>query len=142
MSLWFKKPVLDILQKQGTGTMVRHLGIQITEAGDDYLCATMPVDERTVQPFGLLHGGASVVLAETIGSVAANMTVDTAQQYCVGLEINANHLRSAREGVVTGTGRPLHIGRTTQVWQIDIKDNKDRLICVSRITLAVLDRRD
>ncbi len=139
MSIWFKTPDLEALQGQALGTMVKHLGISLTEIGDDYLRATMPVDERTVQPFGLLHGGASVVLAETIGSIGANLAIDSSRQYCVGLEINANHLRSVREGSVTGTGKPLHMGRATQVWQIEIHDQAERLICVSRITLAVLD---
>ncbi len=140
MSIWFKTPDPEVLQDQALGTMVKHLGISVTEIGDDYLRATMPVDERTVQPFGLLHGGASVVLAETIGSIGANLAIDSSRQYCVGLEINANHLRSVREGSVTGTAKPLHMGRATQVWQIEIHDQAGRLICVSRITLAVLDR--
>lgn len=140
MSLWLTTPDLETLQQQGAGTLVNHLGIQFVEIGDDYLSATMPVDQRTTQPFGILHGGASVALAETIGSVAANMIVDTTKQYCVGLEINANHLRSVREGFVTGTGRLLHHGRSTQVWQIEIRDQNGKMTCVSRITLAVLDR--
>ena len=140
MSIWFRTPRLETARQQAAGTMVEHLDIRVSEVGDDYLKATMPVDERTKQPMGLLHGGASVALAETLGSLAANLTVDTEKSACVGLEINANHVRAARSGRVTGTARPVHIGRTTQVWQIEIHDDSDRLICTSRITLAVLDR--
>ena len=110
----FRAPVsLDELNRLSRGTLIDHLGIVFTGAGEDWLQATMPVDERTRQPYGLLHGGASVVLAETLGSSAGNLCVDTASQVCVGLEINANHLRAARSGVVTGTARALHVGRTT-----------------------------
>ncbi len=123
------------------GTLIEHLGIVITEAGDDWLRATMPVDARTKQPFGLLHGGASVVLAETLGSMAGGYCVDPATQMVVGLEINANHLRAVREGTVTGTARALHVGRSTQVWEIRIEDEAGRPVCVSRLTLAVVPRR-
>ncbi len=118
-------------------TMVQHLGIQITHVGDDFLEATMPVDHRTHQPYGILHGGASVALAETIGSFAAHMAAEPGH-LCVGLEINANHIRSIKSGTVTGIGKPIHIGRSTQVWQIKIVDEKKRLICISRLTIAVL----
>lgn len=117
--------------------MVGHVGIEITEVGSDYLCGKMPVDKRTHQPMGLLHGGASVVLAETLGSIAATLAVDTKQYYCVGLEINANHVRSVKEGFVYGKATPLHIGRSTQVWQININNEEGRLVCTSRITMAV-----
>ena len=138
----FRAPVsLDELNRLSRGTLIEHLGIVFTAAGDDWLQATMPVDERTRQPYGLLHGGASVVLAETLGSSAGNLCVDTASQVCVGLEINANHLRAARSGVVTGTARALHVGRTTQVWQTEIHRADGRLACVSRLTTAVVDRR-
>jgi 1,4-dihydroxy-2-naphthoyl-CoA hydrolase len=120
--------------------MTEWLDIQFTEIGPDYLRATMPVDHRTVQPFGLLHGGASVVLAETLGSVAANCCVDSSRYYCVGQEINANHLRAVRSGRVTGTARPLHVGRQLQVWDIRIEDDQGRLNCISRLTVSVLDR--
>ena len=123
------------------GTLIEHLGIVITEAGDDWLRATMPVDARTKQPFGLLHGGASVALAETLGSMAGGYCVDPATQMVVGLEINANHLRAVREGTVTGTARALHVGRSTQVWEIRIEDEAGRPVCVSRLTLAVVPRR-
>jgi len=121
--------------------MVEHVGIVITEIGDDYLKGTMAVDHRTVQPMGILHGGASVALAETLGSIAANLVVDDAKKYCVGLDINANHIRSANSGMVTGTAKPLHIGSSTQVWGIEIVDEKNRLVCISRLTMAVLDRK-
>ncbi|MCH1909967.1 hotdog fold thioesterase [Stenotrophomonas acidaminiphila] len=135
----FRAPVsLDELNRLSRGTLIEHLGIVFTAAGDDWLQATMPVDERTRQPYGLLHGGASVVLAETLGSSAGNLCVDTASQVCVGLEINANHLRAARSGVVTGTARALHVGRTTQVWEIRIDNEAGKPVCVSRLTLAVV----
>ncbi len=122
-------------------TMLEHLGIELTRIGDDFLEAKMPVDRRTHQPFGLLHGGASVALAESLGSFAAHLTLDDQNKYCVGLEINANHLRSVKSGFVTGTARPLHIGRSTQVWEIKITNEQQELVCVSRITMAVIDKR-
>lgn len=123
------------------GTLVEHLGIRFTAVGEDFLEATMPVESRTHQPLGLLHGGASVALAETLGSVAATLCIDSDAQFCVGLEINANHLKAARSGVVTGTTRPIHIGRKTQVWEIKIANEQKELVCVSRITMAVLDKQ-
>ncbi|WP_144900552.1 hotdog fold thioesterase [Luteimonas cucumeris] len=117
------------------------LGIVMTEIGPDYLRATMPVDARTHQPYGLLHGGASVALAETLGSSAGGLCVGP-DQGVVGIEINANHLRGVRSGTVTGTARPLHVGRSTQVWEIRIEDERGRLACISRLTLAVIDRAD
>lgn len=137
----FKATVtLDILNKMSTNTMVQHLGIQFVEVGTDFLVARMPVDHRTHQPMGLLHGGASVALAETLGSVAAHCSIDMAKSYCVGLEINANHLKAVREGFVYGTARPIHIGRSTQVWEIRIENEKKELVCISRITMAILSR--
>lgn len=130
------------LSELGTGTMGDHLGIKWLEAGDNFLKASMPVDNRTKQPYGLLHGGASCALAETIGSVASAMVVDHTKYYCVGLEINANHIRSAREGFVTGTATPLHLGATTHVWDIKIHDEQNKLICVSRLTVAVIKRKE
>lgn len=118
--------------------MADYLGIEFTEVGEDFIRGRMPVDERTLQPYGLLHGGASVVLAETLGSVAAAMVVDHKKFHAVGLEINANHLRGVRHGFVTGTARPFHIGKTTQVWEIRIVDEKEKLVCVSRLTVAVI----
>lgn len=139
----FKKAAVTIeaLNKMSLNTMVSHLGIEFTEVGDDFICATMPVDHRTHQPLGLLHGGASVALAETLGSIAATLTVDRKTQYCVGLEINANHIKSIREGKVLGTVRPIHIGKKTHVWDIKITNEQNELISVSRITIAVIDKR-
>ena len=121
--------------------MVDHLQIEFIAVGEDFLSAKMPVHHQTHQPDGLLHGGASVTLAETIGSVAANLVVDRTKKICVGLEINANHIRAIREGVVTGTASPVHLGNSTQIWEIRINDHKNHLICISRITLAVIDRK-
>jgi 1,4-dihydroxy-2-naphthoyl-CoA hydrolase len=119
-------------------SLSNHLGIIITEIGDDYVCATMPVDERTLQPHGRLHGGASVALAETVGSMAANYTLDPTEQIAVGLEINANHVRPVKDGLVHATARPEALGRSTQVWSIRIVDDKQRLVCISRLTMAVI----
>jgi 1,4-dihydroxy-2-naphthoyl-CoA hydrolase len=141
MSIWQRPFTLEELDRQSLGCMVEHLDIRFSEIGPDYLRATMPVDARTWQPFGLLHGGASVVLAETLGSVAANYCVDTGRYYCVGQEINANHIRSARSGRVTGTARPLHVGGRSQVWEIRIEDERQRLVAISRMTLAVVEGR-
>jgi uncharacterized protein (TIGR00369 family) len=136
----FREPVdLAALNASSRDTLTEHLGIVFTDAGDDWLRATMPVDARTKQPYGLLHGGASVVLAETLGSSAGNLCVEP-DRICVGLEINANHLRAARAGVVTGTARPLHVGRATQVWEIRSEDAAGKPVCVSRLTLAVIAR--
>ncbi|HAA14366.1 MAG TPA: thioesterase [Cytophagales bacterium] len=132
---------LDTLEAMSPNTMVEHLGIEYTAVGTDYITARMPVDHRTHQPFGLLHGGASVALAETLGSVAANLVVNSSQQYCVGLDINANHVKSARSGYVYGTTRPLHVGRKTHVWEIRIENEEQELISISRITMAVIDRK-
>lgn len=117
--------------------MLEHLDIQIIELGDDYLKASMPVDHRTRQPMGLLHGGASLVLAESLGSIAGNLAVE-AEYYCVGLEINGNHISSLTEGLITGQAKPIHIGKTTQVWEIKISSETGKLVCISRLTLAVL----
>ena len=128
---------LDALNAMCRGTAMEPLGIVFTDMGPDWLRATMPVDKRTHQPYGLLHGGASVLLAETLGSSAGMLCVGEGEG-CVGIEINANHLRGVREGFVTGTARPLHVGRQTQVWEIRIEDERQRLVCVSRLTLAVI----
>ncbi|WP_355606465.1 hotdog fold thioesterase [Xanthomonas cannabis] len=137
----FRAPVdLVALNASSKDTLIDHLGIVFTEAGDDWLRATMPVDTRTRQPYGLLHGGASVVLAETLGSSAGNLCVDMTTQMCVGLEINANHLRAATDGLVTGTARAVHVGRSTQVWDIVIENPAGKRVCVSRLTLAVVAR--
>nr|WP_115869822.1 hotdog fold thioesterase [Marinoscillum furvescens] len=121
-------------------TMVSHLGIQFTEVGEDYICANMPVNQHTRQPMGLLHGGASVALAETLGSVAAALIAGM-DKSVVGLEINANHIRAKKEGIVTGKATPLHIGRTTQLWEIRITDEDEKLICISKITMAILEKK-
>lgn len=140
MSLW-KKPIsLDELTAIHAGTTVAHLGIEFLEVGEDFVRARVPVDARTRQPFGLLHGGVSVVLAETLGSMGAYYTSPEGY-HAVGLEINANHLRSATSGWVTGTARPLHIGRRTQVWQIDMVNDAGEATCTSRITMAMLEPR-
>jgi len=137
-SLFRNAVSLETLNALSANTVISQLGIVFTAVGEDWLQATMPVDARTHQPYGILHGGASVVLAETLGSSAGNLCVDTAQQVCVGLEINANHVRAKREGRVTGTARAVHVGRSTQIWDIRIEDEQGRLVCTSRLTLAVV----
>ncbi len=135
----FRGPVsLQALNALSAGTVIERLGIVFTAVGEDWLQATMPVDARTHQPYGILHGGASVVLAETLGSSAGNLCVDSSERICVGLEINANHVRAKRDGRVTGTARALHVGRSTQLWDIRIEDEQGRLVCTSRLTLAVV----
>ena len=137
MGIWKKIINMDDINQWCKNNMVEHIGIRITDVGDDYIKATMPVDQRTHQPMGILHGGASVVLAETLGSIAANLAVKD-PFYCVGMEINANHIKSAFGDYVIGTVSPVHIGKSTHVWDITIRDKDEELICVSRITLAVL----
>ncbi|MDH5858104.1 hotdog fold thioesterase [Lampropedia aestuarii] len=137
MTLWKKPLNKDLMQQSHANTAVSHLGIEVLEIGEDFLRARMPVDARTKQPFGLLHGGCSVVLAETLGSMAAYYAAPEGH-HAVGLDINANHLRPVTSGWVTGTTRAVHIGRTTHVWQIDITDEAGKLVCVSRITMAIL----
>ncbi len=132
------KKTLESLNKLTANNMGEVLGIEFTEIGERHLKATMPVDNRTTQPYGLLHGGASAALAETIGSVASSLCIDTEKQICVGIEINCNHIRGKKEGVVTATAEPFHIGATTHVWDIRIRDERDKLICVSRLTVAIL----
>ncbi|MFZ5756237.1 MAG: hotdog fold thioesterase [Pseudomonadota bacterium] len=140
MTIWKIRPDTVAVSQMQEHTIASVLGIRITEFGDDFVRGTMPVDRRTHQPMGILHGGASVVLAESLGSLAANLCVDASKQYCVGLDINANHIRAVRSGVVTGTARPVHLGRTTQVWEIRIEDEAGKLVCLSRLTMAVLER--
>jgi len=144
MSIWKGSVTLEELNRRVDNTLVQHLGIEFTEIGDDYLKATMPVDRRTTQPFGMLHGGASLVLAETLGSAAGYLCVDRERHYCVGMEINANHVRPvpSGSGPVYGIARPIHIGRKTHVWGISIHTPDDKLICISRITLSVLEREN
>lgn len=136
MSIWKKNISLEALNRTSKNTLMEHLQIEYTDFSDDTLSATMPVCSFTHQPLGMLHGGASVVLAETLGSLAANFCVDD-DHYCVGLDINANHIRAMRSGFVIGTAKPMHLGVSTQVWQIDITDEKQRLVCTSRLTIAV-----
>lgn len=138
MGIWFKPFTISDLNQRSEHTMAAFLDIKFTEISEDTLTATMPVNDCTKQPIGILHGGANVVLAETIASTAANLVVDLEHSYCVGLEINANHIRSVREGLVTGVTRPIHLGRTTQIWQIDIYNEQGQQTCVSRMTAAVL----
>jgi 1,4-dihydroxy-2-naphthoyl-CoA hydrolase len=140
MTVWRSLLTLQELNSGRDGTLVGHLGIEFTEIGADFIRATMPVDGRTRQPYGLLHGGASVALAETLGSTGAVMCVDTKEYQCVGQEINANHVRAARTGLVTGTARPVHLGGRTQVWTIDIVNEAGKLACTSRLTVAVIRR--
>ena len=137
--IWFQDVPLDAANARAAGSLIAQLGIELIEVGADYLSGRMPVDARTVQPAGVLHGGASVALAETLASWAATFVVDPTKHYCVGLEINANHTRAVREGHVTGTARALHLGRRTHVWEVRLHDDAGRLACVSRVTMAVLD---
>ncbi len=142
MTIWFDKNVsLESLKAFGKGTMTEHLGVEWVELGKDFFKAKMPVDHRTLQPYGLLHGGASCVLAETIGSVASHLVIDPSEFYCVGIEINANHIRSAKEGFVYGKCSPLHIGSSTHVWDIRITNEEEKLICISRLTVAIMKKK-
>jgi len=143
MSIWFNKHLsIDSFSGLGKDTMGDFLGIEWVEVGDDFMKAKMPVNDRTKQPYGLLHGGASCVLAETIGSVASAMVIDPAKFQCVGLEINANHIHSATAGYVTATALPLHLGKSTHVWDIKIYDENGKVICISRLTMAIIQKRD
>jgi len=135
--IWKKEFKIEEVNYFAKGSIVAHLGIEFLEIGPDFVSASMPVDNRTKQPLGILHGGASVVLAETLGSMASYMTLDDSY-YSVGMEINANHLKSATQGTVTGVVKPVHLGKTTQVWDISIKNEEDKPVCISRLTLAVL----
>ena len=142
-SIWFNRPSPETTKARHVGTLPGLMGMEFDEVGDDFIRGRIPVDERSIQPAGILHGGASVVLAETLGSTACYHTLDPETHYCVGLEINANHVRSARNGSgwVTGVARPVHTGRSTHVWEIRITDDQDRLVCISRLTLAVLEKK-
>lgn len=140
MNIW-KTPIdLANANERSKNTMAEWLGIEFIEVGDDYLIARMPVDHRTIQPIGIMHGGASCVLAETVGSTAGNYCVDINTHYCVGLDINTNHIRSMRKGFVIGTAKPFHLGKSTQVWEIDIRDEEGRRVSINRLTMAVLTR--
>ena len=143
MTIWFNKQLsLGDIKPLGKETMAEYIGIEWTEVGENYIKAKMPVDHRTKQPYGLLHGGASCVLSETIGSVASAMVVDHSKFICVGMEINANHVRSARAGFVNGIATPLHLGANTHVWDIKIYDEIEKLVCISRLTVAVIPRKE
>lgn len=139
--IFLSVPSLDQLNLTSQNTMVSHLGIEFTSIGSDFIEATMPIDTRTKQTMGLLHGGANVVLAETLGSIASSLTIDTSKFACVGLEINANHLKSVREGKVRGVAKPIHLGKSTQVWEIKIFNEENQLCCISRITMAILEKK-
>ena len=137
--IWHNKNIgIEQLVSMGENNMAGWLGIEFVELGPDFLTGTMPVDHRTLQPYGLLHGGASCVLAETLGSIASSLVIDIERFICVGIEINANHIKSAREGFVTGVAKPIHLGATTHVWDIRISNEKNVLICISRLTVAIL----
>lgn len=138
--IWTTPLTLEGLKERGKNTMVEHLGIEFTEIGEDFLSAKMPVDHRTKQPIGIMHGGASCVLAESVGSVAANYCVNLETHYCVGLDINTNHIRQATEGHVIGTAKPIHIGKRTHVWGIEIRHETGYLVSVNRLTMMVLAR--
>lgn len=143
MSIWFNKELtLEHFGQFDKDTMDEFLGIEWTELGENFLKARMPVDKRTKQAYGLLHGGASCVLAETVGSVASAFVIDRARFQCVGLEINANHIHSATSGFVTGVATPLHLGKSTHVWDIKIYNEKEKMVCVSRLTVAIIEKRD
>lgn len=140
--IWYNKQIaIKDFAHWGKNTMREFLDIQFIEIGADFLKATMPVNTKTHQPYGLLHGGASATLAETVGSVASALVINTEKQLCVGLEINANHIRSVKSGIVTATAKPLHLGATTHVWDIKITDENEKLICVSRLTVAILNKK-
>ncbi|MEO8820495.1 MAG: hotdog fold thioesterase [Ginsengibacter sp.] len=142
MPIWFDKNiVVEDFKEIGANTMAEFLELKWEEIGDDFLKLSMPVNTKTRQPYGFLHGGASCVLAETVGSVASALVIDREKFYCVGLEINANHLRSVSEGLVTAVAKPLHLGKSTHVWDIKIFDDHEKLFCVSRLTVAILEIR-
>ena len=140
MVIWKYQASVDDLNKLCENSMVSHIGIEFTEIGEDYISANMPVAYHTHQPDGILHGGASVVLAETLGSVASNLCVDRTNKICVGLDINANHVRSERSGHVIGTTKPVHLGASTHIWEIKITNENNLLVCIARLTMAVLDK--
>ncbi len=142
MGIWFRNYTAQEINFIVRETLITHLGIEILEIGDDFITARMPVDNRTRQPAGMLHGGASVALAETIGSCGANLVINRDECYCVGLEINANHIRPVSGGYVIGTARPLHLGKSTQVWEMLIRDQEGNLVCASRMTNAVIKKKE
>jgi len=138
MSIWNTEASLETVRKLEQGNILEHLGIEVVEVGEDFVKGKMPVDHRTHQPHGILHGGASVVLAESLGSIASNLLVDTSKHYAVGLEVNANHIRQVTEGYVYGTAKPIHVGRKSHVWSIEIVNDEGKLVCTSRLTMMVV----
>ncbi len=138
MAIWTRELSVEAINQHCAGTLIAHVGIEIVEIGDDHLKARMPVDQRTKQPAGVLHGSASVVLAETLASWAATFCVDSNKHHCVGMEINANHVRAVSAGHVFGTARPIHLGRSSHIWEVRVTDERDKLVCISRVTMAVL----
>ena len=142
MAIWKNTASVETLNSHMPGTLGEALGIEVTDIGDDYLSARMPVDQRTHQPYGILHGGASVALAETLGSIGSGLCINIDKNICVGMEINANHVRPVKSGYVTATARPLHLGASTHIWDIRIVDEKNKLVCVSRLTVAVLEKKN
>jgi uncharacterized protein (TIGR00369 family) len=142
MSIWIENLTLESAKQRSKNTMVEHLGIEFIEFTDQSLTARMPVDHRTQQPLGIMHGGASCVLAETVGSLAANYAVDQTKSYCVGLSINTSHIKAVSQGFVYGCARPVHLGKRTQVWQIDIKNEVGAMVSSNRLTMMVMDRKD
>lgn len=139
-SIWKQKPTLEEINTRGQNTLVSYLGIEFIDIGPNFLKAQMEVTEKLLQPYGILHGGASCALAESVGSTAANYTVDNSEMYCVGIDINANHIRPVTSGIVVAIAKPFHLGKKTQVWSIEIFNSEDKLICISRLTLGVLSR--
>jgi 1,4-dihydroxy-2-naphthoyl-CoA hydrolase len=142
MSIWFKEYSLEEINEMCRGNMLQHLDIKFNGIGSNFLQATMPVDHRTVQPMGLLHGGASLALAESLGSMGSTLCLNPETHYCVGIEINANHLKAVRQGIVSGVARPLHLGSRTHVWEIKISNEHNKLICISRLTLAIIKKTE
>lgn len=140
MAIWKRQPSLEQMTENSRRTAVDHLGIEFLEVGDDFIKGRMPVDHRTVQPHGILHGGASVLFAETLGSVAANYCLISEDRVAVGLDINANHIRPVAKGWVIGTARAIHVGSTTQVWEIRVETEQGKTVCISRLTMAVISR--
>ncbi len=141
MSIWFQEYTLKDLKNSTTRNIHNSLGIEFIELGDESLSASMPVDERTIQPAGILHGGASVVLAESLGSVGSTLIIDRSKQYCVGQSIHANHIRPATEGKVTGIASPIHLGKTSHIWSIEISNEAKKLVCVCRLTMDIINNK-
>jgi 1,4-dihydroxy-2-naphthoyl-CoA hydrolase len=142
MAIWLSQTTPQSLNEMGKANLLSHLGIEFLEVGEDFLKARMPVDHRTITPFGILHGGASAAFAETLGGIAASLCVDRKKKLCVGLEINANHVRPAKQGFVYGTAKPIHLGNFTQVWEIRIQNEEDDLVCISRLTVAIINKEE